>query len=77
MFKLFRRFTWLILGFALGWASSFAVTRRMRRAVERYVPSEVRDRWGGNMRAAVDEGRAAMRAREAELKGPRAVNTGK
>jgi hypothetical protein len=49
----------------------------MRRAVQRYVPSEVRDRWGGHMRAAVDEGRAAMRAREAELKGPRAVNTGK
>jgi hypothetical protein len=77
VFKLFRRFIWLVLGFAAGWASSWAVTRRMRRTVARYVPSEVRERWSGNMRAAVDEGRAAMRAREAHLKGAKPVNTGK
>jgi hypothetical protein len=77
VFKLFRRFFWLLLGFAAGWASSRAVTRRMRRTVARYVPSEVRERWSGNMRAAVDEGRAAMRAREAELKGARSADTGK
>ena len=34
----------------------------------RYAPTEVADRWSGTMRAAVDEGRAAMRSREAELK---------
>ena len=77
MFKLVRRFFWLVFGFALGWASSWTLTRRMRRAVARYVPGEVRERWSGNVRAAVDEGRAAMRAREAELKGTRAANTGK
>ena len=35
---------------------------------QRYAPTEVVDRWSGNVRAAVDEGRTAMRAREAELK---------
>ena len=40
----------------------------LRRMGARYAPTEVADRWGGTMRAAVDEGRAAMRSREAELK---------
>jgi hypothetical protein len=35
---------------------------------DRYMPAELRDRWRGNVSAAVTEGRDAMRAREAELK---------
>jgi hypothetical protein len=65
---MFKRLFWLIVGFIIGLTSSWAVTRRVRRLAERYAPVEVVDRWGGNMRAAVGEGRAAMRAREAELK---------
>jgi hypothetical protein len=42
--------------------------RRVRRVAARYVPAEVVDRWSGNVRAAVHEGRDAMRTREAELK---------
>ena len=69
LFRMVRRFFWLVVGFALGAGSSVAITRRVRSVSRRYVPSEVRDRWGGNVRAALDEGKAAMRAREAQLKG--------
>ena len=65
---MFKRLFWLTVGFALGLGSSWAVTRRLRRVASRYAPTEVVDRWGGTMRAAVDEGRAAMRDREAELR---------
>lgn len=64
---MFRRFFWLILGFALGIFSSWTLTRRLRRVAARYAPSDVVDRWSDNVRAAVTEGRAAMRTREAEL----------
>jgi hypothetical protein len=65
---MFKRLFWLVIGFVLGLGSSWAVTRKLRRVANRYAPTEVVDRWGGTMRAAVDEGRAAMRSREAELK---------
>jgi len=68
MFRLLRRLFWLVAGFVLGVGSSWALTRRLRRATARYVPAEVRDRWAGTVRAAVSEGRSAMRSREAELK---------
>jgi hypothetical protein len=74
MFKLLRRCFWLVAGFVLGAASSWAVGRRVRRVAGRYVPAEVVDRWGGTVRAAVHEGRVAMRTREAELKGSVASN---
>ena len=68
---MFKRLFWLVVGFALGLGSSWALTRKMRRVATRYAPAEVVDRWSGTMRAAVDEGRAAMRSREAELKATR------
>ena len=64
---LFKRFFWLVLGFALGVGSSWAVTRRVRRIAERYAPADVVDRWSDTVRSAVSEGRSAMRAREDEL----------
>jgi hypothetical protein len=64
----FKRLFWLIVGFALGIGSSWAVTRRMRRIVQRLAPADVVDRWSDNVRSAVSEGRSAMRAREDELK---------
>ena len=77
LFRLFRKFFWLLAGFALGAMSSWAATRRLRRAAERYAPAGVRDRMRLNVRAAVDEGRDAMRIREAELKGSVGRNGGK
>ena len=65
---MFKRLFWLIVGFALGIGSSWAVTRRLRKLVQRFAPTDVVDRWGDNVRSAVSEGRAAMRTREGELK---------
>jgi hypothetical protein len=63
----FKRLFWLIVGFTLGIASSWAVTRRLRRIAERFAPADVVDRWSDNVRDAVSEGRTAMRVRETEL----------
>jgi hypothetical protein len=65
---MFKRLFWLIVGFALGIGSSWAVTRRLRRIVQRLAPADVVDRWSDNVRSAVSEGRTAMRSREVELK---------
>lgn len=65
---MFKRLFWLIVGFALGIGSSWAVTRRLRRIVQRLAPADVVDRWSDNVRSAVSEGRTAMRTREVELK---------
>ena len=65
---MFKRLFWLLVGFALGLGSSWAIARKLRQVAARYAPTEVVDRWGGTMRAAVDEGRAAMQSREAALK---------
>ena len=64
---MFKRLFWLIVGFALGLLSSWAVTRRLRRIAERFAPADVVDRWSGTVRSAVSEGRDAMRTRETEL----------
>ena len=63
-----KRFVWLNVGFVLGVGSSWAIMRRLRRVATRYAPSGVVDRWNTNVRAAVTEGRDAMRAREAAFK---------
>jgi hypothetical protein len=63
----FKRLFWLLVGFALGVGSSWAVTRRLRRIAERFAPADVVDRWSDNVRSAVSEGRTAMRARQTEL----------
>ena len=64
---MFKRLFWLIVGFALGIGSSWAVTRRLRRIVQRLAPADVVDRWSDNVRSAVSEGRNAMRSRQDEL----------
>lgn len=72
-----KRLTWLTFGFLLGLGSSWAVTRRLRRVARKYVPAEVVDRWSTNVRAAVNEGRDAMRTRETELNSGSARAAGK
>lgn len=64
---MFKRLFWLIVGFAIGIGSSWAVTRRLRRIAQRFAPADVVDRWSDNVRSAVSEGRTAMRTREFEL----------
>jgi len=71
----FKRLFWLMIGLGFGFGMSFWVTRRVRETVARYTPermsedlsSAIRD-LGRDLRAAVEEGRAAMREREAELR---------
>jgi len=72
---MFKRARWLTTGFVLGLGSSYAITRRVRRVVQRYTPPGVADRLGtgaanmrGNVGAAVHEGTHAMRSREAQLR---------
>jgi hypothetical protein len=72
-----KRLVWLSVGFLLGLGSSWTVMRRVRRVAERLAPADVVDRWSGSVKAAVNEGRDAMRAREAALKGSSARSGGK
>ena len=72
-----KRLVWLMIGFLLGLGSSWTVMRRVRRVAVRLAPADVVDRWSGNVRAAVSEGRDAMRAREASFNGGSARSGGK
>lgn len=72
---MFKRLFWLSLGLTAGFGTSFWLMRTVRRTVERFTPERLsRDvaagarSVGGELRAALDEGRAAMRDREAELR---------
>jgi hypothetical protein len=67
----FKRLFWLVTGASFGFGSSFWVMRAFRRTVDRYRPTAVVARLEGDVRAAVAEGRTAMREREAELRSAR------
>lgn len=68
---MFKRVLW----FSIGCGSSLWVMRTVRRTVERLMPRRLtQDAVAGarsaslEIRAAIDEGRSAMREREAELR---------
>ena len=77
-----KRTFWTTVGYGAGIATSLYVQRRVRRVVQRVAPAEVRGtvgarsgevverarRLGATLRVAATEGRAAMRAAEAELR---------
>ena len=72
---MFKRFFWLTVGLTLGFGSSFWLMRTVRRTVERFTPERVTQdvvagarSFRAELKAALDEGRAAMREREAELR---------
>jgi len=78
----FKRLFWLCIGIGFGFGVSFWVTRLVKETVERYSPEKVSGdlsaairALGTDIRAAVADGREAMREREAELRaglsGPR------
>jgi hypothetical protein len=71
----FRRLFWLAVGVGLGFGLSFWLMRFVRGLVERYSPERVSGnvadavrQLGTDLRAAVEEGREAMREREAALR---------
>jgi hypothetical protein len=71
----FRRLFWLAIGVGFGFGVSFWLMRFVRETAARYTPervsadlSDALRNLGGDLRAAVSEGREAMREREQELK---------
>jgi hypothetical protein len=74
----FKRVTWLTVGFGLGVGTTVAAAREVRKRVDRYQPNALVDRatdglgrLRDNLADAVDTGREAAREREAELRAPR------
>jgi len=78
----FKRLFWLVVGAGFGFGSSFWVMRAMRQTAARYAPPKVTSDvarsvrgLGADLKTAVEDGRAGMREREAELRaeigGPR------
>ena len=72
---MFRRLLWLIVGAGFGFGVSFWLMRFVRETAARYTPERVSSDLadalkglGADLRAAVAEGRDAMREREAELR---------
>ena len=72
---MFKRLLWLTIGAGLGVGFSFWVLRFVRSALARYTPERVSadlasavQGLGRDLRAAVAEGRLAMRERESELR---------
>ena len=72
---MFKRATWLTIGFGLGVGTTVAAAREVRKRVDRYQPNAVVDRLTertislrDQLLAAVDDGREAAREREAELR---------
>jgi hypothetical protein len=61
---MFKRVFWLTVGAAAGFGGSVWLQRRMKQAVDRFAPENVQS----DVKAALSEGRAAMRAKEAELR---------
>lgn len=72
---MFKRLFWLCVGAGFGFGLSFRIMRFFRLTAERYRPERVSagvaagvTGLGQNVKAAVAEGRTAMRDREAELR---------
>ena len=70
-----KRLFWLVVGVGFGFGMSFWVTRMVREKVARFSPENVSaelakamSSLGRDVRAAVSEGREAMREREAAVR---------
>jgi hypothetical protein len=76
-----KRVFWLGVGYTAGIGTSLYAARKVKAAARRYTPEglggRVTDTVTGisrDVKAAVTEGRSAMREREAELRKPRAAS---
>ncbi len=72
---MFKRLFWLIVGAGFGFGVSFWLMRFVRDTIDRYAPERVSAdlagairAFGADLRAAVEEGRDAMREREEQLR---------
>jgi hypothetical protein len=72
---MFKRLFWLCVGVGLGAGMAYWLQKFLRQTAERYSPERVSNdvvesarRLGTDVRRAIDEGREAMRKREAELR---------
>lgn len=72
---MFKRLFWLSVGASLGFGTSWWITRTVKQKIERYAPARLTEGVAntahsltGGVKAALAEGRAAMRDREAELR---------
>lgn len=72
---MFKRLFWLTVGMAIGFGTSFWMYRLMRQMLDRYRPEQVADSVArtlrglrDDVRAALAEGREAMRQAEADLR---------
>ena len=72
---MFKRLFWLTVGMTIGFGTSFWVYRLMRQTLERYRPEHVAETVAqslralrDDLRAALAEGREAMRQAEADLR---------
>ena len=72
---MFKRATWLTVGFSLGVGTTVAAAHQVRKRVNRYQPGAVANRVGDSLSSlrdqvaeALDEGRTAARTRESELR---------
>jgi len=71
----FKRLFWLCVGIGLGAGLAYWLQKALRQTAERCSPERVSNdlvdgarRLGTDMRKAIEEGREAMRKREAELR---------
>lgn len=78
---MFKRLFWLMVGLGLGFGASFWFMRFVRSTVERYSPDRISSDMttavrgvGKELRAALTEGRQAMRDREIEIRDEIASN---
>ena len=72
---MFKRLFWLMIGVGFGFGVSFWMMRFLRETMQRYTPERVSSDLaeavkglGADLRAAVADGREAMREREAEIR---------
>ncbi len=76
---MFKRVTWMTVGFAAGVGTTVVAARKAKQQMERYKPNAVVDRtqekvvdsltrMRDQLAAAVDDGRSAAKEREAELR---------
>jgi hypothetical protein len=73
-----KRVFWLTVGYTAGIGTSWYAARKVKETARRYTPEGLQTRvtdtvtgLSRDVKAAVTEGRSAMREREAELKRPR------
>ena len=76
-----KRVFWLGVGYGAGLGTSWYAARKVKAAARRYTPEGLSDKVtdtvtgiSRDVKAAVTEGRSAMREREAELRAPRAAS---